>query len=451
MNLARHTFDVLIYLSVPQTFLYTWFAFLLLGITADRQGGRILLFSLLVSLYLYVSLLTLSQPAHVVNTLAAMLIGLRLAFHELAFRRIAAVFLLSCGSAFLTDLVIMAAAEHYAGPAGASASDVLLFAWPLLGLVAAMSWSMHQRRFYPIPRLAALAAAVRDASVRYLILLIVSQVLIMTLFIVVQLFGYPGITFTFLFIAATLAVLVMSFLLLGIMAKTREETVTRTQAAYVSDLQQVVTAIRDQRQAFINQVQTMYAHLRNDRLEELRSVMEGISDGIKSSVPVEPGGTDGSPLAALFEAKRRAAAGRRIRFDVTGGEGDDAALSFRGTDLVRIIGNLIDNAFDEVCELPVIERYVSVAIVREEHALRITVENNGRGLPEESRASLFQSGFSTKAEGHSGIGLPIVADLVRRNGGSIGVRSDESGNVRFTVLLPLGVKGKQGDSAPWTN
>ena len=74
---------------------------------------------------------------------------------------------------------------------------------------------------------------------------------------------------------------------------------------------------------------------------------------------------------------------------------------------------------------------------------KVAIEDHGRGIPDEMKDRLFkrfdQLDTSHAAEGH-GIGLSVVAELVRRYGGRVRVEDriagDHSQGSRFIVLLP---------------
>ena len=60
------------------------------------------------------------------------------------------------------------------------------------------------------------------------------------------------------------------------------------------------------------------------------------------------------------------------------------------------------------------------------------VEDDGPGVPEEDRASIFESGYTTAEEG-TGFGLAIVSEIVEAHGWAILVTEGESGGARFEV------------------
>jgi two-component system, CitB family, sensor kinase len=107
-------------------------------------------------------------------------------------------------------------------------------------------------------------------------------------------------------------------------------------------------------------------------------------------------------------------------------------------DVVTIVGNLIDNAFDAVGALAG-ERRVEVDSRVDGSLLLLSVADSGPGLPPGSVDEAFRRGFSTKAqgsEGRRGIGLALVAQSVARLGGDLTVSGPPG--ARFTVRLPLG-------------
>ena len=72
---------------------------------------------------------------------------------------------------------------------------------------------------------------------------------------------------------------------------------------------------------------------------------------------------------------------------------------------------------------------------------RLTVADNGRGIPQRIRARLFEAFQSDKAEAGNGLGLWISKTIVEKHGGQIRWRSCTEGKARgtaFSVTIPLG-------------
>ena len=67
---------------------------------------------------------------------------------------------------------------------------------------------------------------------------------------------------------------------------------------------------------------------------------------------------------------------------------------------------------------------------------RITVFDNGPGIPADAREKLFRPFFTTKASG-TGLGLAVVQKIVVQHGGHVKARNRPEGGAAFIVTLPL--------------
>jgi two-component system, NtrC family, nitrogen regulation sensor histidine kinase GlnL len=79
---------------------------------------------------------------------------------------------------------------------------------------------------------------------------------------------------------------------------------------------------------------------------------------------------------------------------------------------------------------------VSIGPARHRLVASVQVEDNGPGVPDELRSSIFYPLVTGRANG-TGLGLAVAQELVTRNGGLIEFES-EPGRTVFTLLLPLG-------------
>jgi two-component system sensor histidine kinase PilS (NtrC family) len=64
----------------------------------------------------------------------------------------------------------------------------------------------------------------------------------------------------------------------------------------------------------------------------------------------------------------------------------------------------------------------------------IRIRDNGRGIPPSDRRHIFRLFFTTRKNG-SGLGLPIVRQIVRQHGGAVYVHSREGKGTTITVAL----------------
>lgn len=105
----------------------------------------------------------------------------------------------------------------------------------------------------------------------------------------------------------------------------------------------------------------------------------------------------------------------------------------------RVLLNLMGNAAEALGgETPV---FGAKVIVRAEldakrETLRVQVEDNGPGLPEEDAAKLFEPYYSRKPGG-TGLGLSIVCALVKDHGGTIAAKNAPGGGALINMEFPL--------------
>lgn len=106
-------------------------------------------------------------------------------------------------------------------------------------------------------------------------------------------------------------------------------------------------------------------------------------------------------------------------------------VSVDSPSLKRVLSNLILNAVQAMPD----GGNLTVAVNSTGEQVIITVEDTGVGIPKESMSKIFESFFTTKAQGQ-GLGLCICKKFVEANGGSIEVESEEGQGTIFTVKLP---------------
>jgi two-component system nitrogen regulation sensor histidine kinase NtrY len=99
----------------------------------------------------------------------------------------------------------------------------------------------------------------------------------------------------------------------------------------------------------------------------------------------------------------------------------------------RVLINLLDNAVEALDRKGTIVLETQHAAA--EGVVRITVADDGPGIPPEERDKLFMPYYSTKRRG-SGLGLAIVRRIVAEHGGSVDVGDNTPRGSRFTIELP---------------
>lgn len=169
----------------------------------------------------------------------------------------------------------------------------------------------------------------------------------------------------------------------------------------------------------------------NDAQEQLDRINSMIEHQLKRAAT---GGTDtwkkktavAPVLESILNAMKKVYHQKSIEF-----ESDcDESLNFLGdkTDLMEILGNLIDNAC-KACQAS-----VQVKVTYINKRLIFEINDDGPGIEPSDRKKLLQRGarLDTYESGH-GVGLAIVADLINDYQGTINIDSAPIGGAKFII------------------
>jgi two-component system NtrC family sensor kinase len=114
--------------------------------------------------------------------------------------------------------------------------------------------------------------------------------------------------------------------------------------------------------------------------------------------------------------------------------GDLPLMECNPSQLNQVFLNLVNNAAQAIDETGTI----TVRSLHEGDTVKVQVSDTGRGIPADVLAHIFDPYYTTKPQGEgTGLGLPIVRDIVRQHGGDITVETVPGTGTTFTVTLPV--------------
>lgn len=120
-----------------------------------------------------------------------------------------------------------------------------------------------------------------------------------------------------------------------------------------------------------------------------------------------------------------------------------AAVAAHEIRLGRAVRNLLDNAVRHA------ESDVSVAATIEDSTVRITVDDDGPGIPVADRDRVFErfvrlDDSRTRSGGGSGLGLALVSAIATEHGGTVTCGVSPLGGARFELSFPSAARGDSG-------
>ena len=135
-------------------------------------------------------------------------------------------------------------------------------------------------------------------------------------------------------------------------------------------------------------------------------------------------------LDQAFERYRDEAQRRAIEYrqDVSA----EPVIVSDGDRVLQVVGNLLSNAFQATPD----GGRISLGLAKQNGSVRVTVEDNGPGIPREARERLFRPFESGRGNGGTGLGLAIARELSTALGGRLELETEVGQGARFSLVLP---------------
>ncbi|MEO5662828.1 MAG: ATP-binding protein [Nocardioides sp.] len=188
----------------------------------------------------------------------------------------------------------------------------------------------------------------------------------------------------------------------------------------LAEAQAGTDTLRAQVHEFRNRMHAIAGMAELDQSVQLREFVRAVVDNLDARLAEVSGSIADPAVAALLVAKLSRAGELGVAFSLAEGARlgrHDPVLS---ADLVTVVGNLVDNAFDAV------GRGGEVVMDVEDDGDRIEIEvrDSGGGIAPSDMERIFEPGFTTKVgedvKGH-GFGLALTRMACARHGGAVTV------------------------------
>jgi len=227
----------------------------------------------------------------------------------------------------------------------------------------------------------------------------------------------------------------------GMVVILRDKTEMTEMINTLSEVKQYSDDLRAQAHEFFNKLHLISGMLQMGKYQEVLDFISKEATNAQKSNRLIFKQIEDVNVQAILLGKNGKASEKKVDFRID----ENSYLSplpkqIEVPDLITIIGNLIDNAFEEVIRNASPENQAKVIFSALDFGSDIIFEvtDNGSGMKEQEINKLFQPGYSTK-ESHEeqtrGFGLFNVKSAVDKYNGSIEVDSDSKGTT-VTVYIP---------------
>jgi two-component system sensor histidine kinase HydH len=183
-----------------------------------------------------------------------------------------------------------------------------------------------------------------------------------------------------------------------------------------------------------------YAEIMISEVDRINSV---VNDLLTFSRPMELEPTPTDMAELIKHAVRLVQADAELR-DVSIRKNttpDLKKISLDNRQMTQVLINLLLNSLQEVTDGGRIE--VGAELDASGTRLHLWVEDDGPGIPDDSRQKIFDPFFTTREQG-TGLGLAIVHKIVENHNGEVRIDSPlpgKSQGCRFTIIIPADAAG----------
>ena len=231
--------------------------------------------------------------------------------------------------------------------------------------------------------------------------------------------------------------------IIGAVFTFRKKSVVEELANQLTGFKNYSTALRAQTHEFMNKMHVIMGLIDMEAYDELKEFTKEVAYNRQSEVSYVVTRLRDITLAGFVLGKISRSRELDIDFSLSEESEIHNDLEVPSVhDLVLIVGNIVENAFDALANYEG-ERIVSLSILDFDKEIVITVEDSGPGISNKIINNLYERGVSSKGKGH-GYGLYLVKQCVENLEGTIDIESSSEGTT-FTVRLPIKRDGEIND------
>ncbi|WP_394218308.1 ATP-binding protein [Halobacillus trueperi] len=221
----------------------------------------------------------------------------------------------------------------------------------------------------------------------------------------------------------------------GVVSSFRDKTEVRNMVQTLSEVKRHSESLRSQTHEHANKMYVILGLLQLGKQEEAMEMIEEDFHMSQKHQALIFDRIQDETVQAILTGKMSMASEQRLDFTIQ----EDSELRhvpphITRTELVTMLGNLIDNAFEAVSGQK--EKRVEFFVTDVGHDIVFEVSDNGPGIPEDVYSSLFVRGFSTKEGDYRGYGLHNVREIVEQLSGTMEVDHSDEGGAVFSIFLP---------------
>ncbi|MGG1664436.1 sensor histidine kinase [Brevibacillus sp. NRS-1366] len=235
------------------------------------------------------------------------------------------------------------------------------------------------------------------------------------------------IVFQLLILALFIVIVILFRIYINLTINRVEE---ETGTPYLNSIQDLFTAIRSMKHDSLNHYTAINGFLKKGLYNLAKEYVEQL---LQETVLIEKSADSSNQVlesiknpavSSLLQSKMAVCLAERITLSMDISTHSQFS-QIKTYDLIKILGNLFDNAIRATSYELEENRYIRLEWGQSEREHYLYIENSGPTIPSDKLQGIFKMGYTTKTSGEGGLGLAIVKTVTDRYDGKIKVHSDE--------------------------
>ncbi|MBO8138307.1 MAG: sensor histidine kinase [Desulfotomaculum sp.] len=221
----------------------------------------------------------------------------------------------------------------------------------------------------------------------------------------------------------------------GALATFRDLTDVNNLAEELTGVKKIVNALRAKTHEFMNKMHVVSGLIQLGDYEEAQKYIINLTNKEQSLIGFIVDNIKNPAAAGLLVGKSSEAEELNIDFQVDKNSNlHFLPEHFNENAFAVVLGNLVENAFQAVAEVPPQRKKVEVLITQNDQHITLQVKDYGTGIDESVIEKIFNPGITTKKTG-SGYGLSNLYSRVQMAQGSVDFNTNENGTT-FKITIP---------------
>lgn len=200
--------------------------------------------------------------------------------------------------------------------------------------------------------------------------------------------------------------------------------------------QQYIQSLRAQSHEFLNKLQAISGMIELGQYSEVNKFITQVNNNYQIEFGNLNQQIQSPALVGFLMGKINQSSEQAIKLIVTKNSNLPAQVANEqlNVDLIKILGNLIDNSIDAIKNKGTI--LVSLNYDVESHILIIEVSDNGSGIPDNIKETILRKNYSTKGKDR-GYGLTLINQIVKEHDGFLDISNNKPHGTVVYVELPI--------------